>query len=64
MPIKPTTSQAEILAKGITLFGDIDKVREWMKKKNPALEGQKPITLMDTAEGRETVLLIMEQLEG
>ena len=64
MPIKKTISQTQILARAIILFKDIDCVKKWMRKRNRLLQGQKPLDLMDTPDGRETVLIIMEQFES
>lgn len=50
---------AEITDKGSTVFGGIAPFRKWLKEKNTALAGHRPLDLLDTAIG---VQLVAEEL--
>jgi hypothetical protein len=46
--------QAKIHA--LEVFGNSDTVEDWLRAKNPALEGMAPVELLDSAAGKERVI--------
>ena len=46
-----------VFSKANSVFGDPDVAREWMDTALPAVGGQTPISLCDTFEGRNLVLI-------
>ncbi|MDZ7689609.1 MAG: antitoxin Xre/MbcA/ParS toxin-binding domain-containing protein [Balneolaceae bacterium] len=46
---------AEILALGLNVFGDEEKLQRWMHDSNIGLGGHTPFSLLDTAIGAELV---------
>jgi putative toxin-antitoxin system antitoxin component (TIGR02293 family) len=54
---------ARVMAKGLTIFEDIDVLRSWLKKRNRALAGQRPIDLFHTPTGINNVHSILVRIE-
>jgi putative toxin-antitoxin system antitoxin component (TIGR02293 family) len=46
--------QAKIHA--LDIFGNSNTVQNWLQEKNPALEGNAPVDLLDSAAGLERVI--------
>ena len=47
----------------VELFGDVESAKEWLNTSVPALKGEKPISLLDTYEGRRWVLQVLRKIE-
>ncbi len=45
------------------VFGEMDKVKEWVKTSTPALAGETPEALFDTFEGRNLISQILRKIE-
>lgn len=52
---------AKLFQKGIELFGDQDKFRNWLDLVNPAMGNEKPSFYLDTFSG---IQLVMDELNA
>jgi len=52
--------QHSLSEKALEIFKDPDKVTRWFNKPNKSLNGQKPVDLLNTAEG----IKLVEQMIG
>ena len=55
---------SEILAYATVVFEDESRARAWFKEPNRALEGERPLDLLGTAENRERVRRVLDQIEA
>lgn len=53
----------KLFNKAINVFGDQDIAKEWLHTSIPALDGELPINLCDTFEGRRLVEEALEAIE-
>jgi uncharacterized protein (DUF2384 family) len=51
------------MAKGLTIFEDVEVFRRWLKKGNRALAGKRPIDLFHTPTGINNVHSILVRIE-
>mgnify|MGYP005862991173 CR=1 FL=1 len=51
-----------LYAQALDVFGDIDKVSEWMRTPLPVFSGESPESLLDTFEGREWVSQVLRKI--
>jgi putative toxin-antitoxin system antitoxin component (TIGR02293 family) len=54
---------ANLTARGISVFEDVDKFNQWLKKENRALSGKKPFDLLNTPTGIKMVGQLLERIE-
>lgn len=54
---------AEIGARAVDVFGDVDKARAWLQRPNRALGGVAPLSILDTGIGAEEVLTVLGRIE-
>jgi putative toxin-antitoxin system antitoxin component (TIGR02293 family) len=54
---------ASTIAKGLTVFGDIEKLKHWLQHENKALNNQKPFDLLNTPTGLKMVNRIFGRIE-
>lgn len=54
---------SKVLVAAAEILGDRDKAREWLLAGNQALNGERPIDLLDTAIGFEDVLDVLRRIE-
>lgn len=47
----------------LDVFGEMDKVQEWMHTPLPVFSGERPESLLDTFEGREWVSQVLRKIE-
>lgn len=52
-----------VIAKGLEVFEDGDKLNKWLNKENRALKGKKPFDLLNTPTGIRLVNQILGRLE-
>jgi len=52
-----------LYSQAVDIFGDMEKVKEWLKTSIPALTGETPEALLDTFEGRHLVSQILRKIE-
>lgn len=57
----PTAS--DIIAKAIEVFGDLAEAQRWMSNAALGLDGQRPIDLLETAQGAALVGDYLTRLE-
>jgi putative toxin-antitoxin system antitoxin component (TIGR02293 family) len=58
-----TYEMSNVIAKGLEVFEDIDKLRRWLQKENRTLQGRKPFDLLNTPTGIKLVNQILGRLE-
>lgn len=54
---------SRVLVTAKTILGDIHKAREWLLSENRALNGHRPIDLLDTGIGYEDVMDVLHRIE-
>jgi putative toxin-antitoxin system antitoxin component (TIGR02293 family) len=54
---------AKIIARAAEILGDEASAREWLHTPNGALAGERPMSLLDTAAGTDTVLTVLGRIE-
>ena len=54
---------SKVLVTATQILGDIDKAREWLLTENRALNGERPIDLLDTGIGVEDVMDVLHRIE-
>ena len=54
---------SKVLVTATEIFGNRDKARDWLLKENRALNGNRPIALLDTGIGFEDVLNVLHRIE-
>ena len=54
---------AETISKGLSVFEDSDKLSRWLQKENKALQGEKPIDLLNTPTGIKIVNKLLGRIE-
>ena len=54
---------SKVLVTATEILGDIDKAREWLLTENRALNGERPIDLLDTGIGVEDVMDVLHRIE-
>lgn len=52
-----------VFQEAVEVFEDVDKAKEWLHTKIPALAGEYPIALCDTFEGRKLVRESLKSIE-
>ena len=58
-----TLDTIRLYAQAVSVFGDLEKAKEWLRMPVPALAGEKPEALFDTFEGREWVSQVLRKVE-
>lgn len=58
-----TYEMSNVVAKGLEVFEDGDKLKRWMHKENRALKGKKPFDLLSTPTGIRLVYQVLGRLE-
>lgn len=58
-----TYEMSNVIAKGLEVFEDVDKLRSWLQKENRTLQGRKPFDLLNTPTGIKLVNQILGRLE-
>lgn len=66
--LKPAESEliyrfSKVVVTATAILGDRGKAREWLLTENRALDGNRPIDLLDTAIGLEDVLDVLHRIE-
>lgn len=54
---------AQLVARGLAVFGDQDRLRSWLQRSNQALKGQRPLDLMNSPTGLRLVSSVLTRLE-
>ncbi len=54
---------AQMVAHGLAIFGDQDRLRKWLQRSNQALKGQRPLDLMNSPTGLRLVGSVLTRLE-
>ncbi|MEO9144387.1 MAG: antitoxin Xre/MbcA/ParS toxin-binding domain-containing protein [Ginsengibacter sp.] len=54
---------AETISKGLTVFEDSDKLTRWLQKENRALQGERPLDLLNTPTGIKMVNRLLVRIE-
>ncbi len=54
---------SKVLVAATEILGNRDKAREWLLKENRALNGERPIALLDTGIGFEDVMDVLHRIE-
>ncbi len=52
-----------LFKQAVELFRDIELAKEWLNTPVPALKGEKPVSLLDTYEGRRWVSQVLRKIE-
>ncbi len=52
-----------LFKQAVELFGDLESAKEWLNTPVPALKGEKPVSLLDTYEGRRWVSQVLKKIE-
>lgn len=52
-----------VFFEAVRLWGDLDRAREWLNSPLPALDGDRPVDLFDTFEGRRWVSQVLRKIE-
>ncbi len=60
---EPTLQIAQVVAKGIDVFGDEETFREWMSEKNMAMAGNPPIDLLNSRFGAQLIMDVIGRIE-
>lgn len=63
MSVVPASEAMHVIELAIDTFGDREKAMSWLKSPNPVMEGQKPLDLLNSVQGRETVRTILGRIE-
>ena len=58
-----TFEMSNVIAKGLEVFEDVDKLKRWLQKENRTLQGRKPFELLNTPTGIKLVYQILARLE-
>jgi putative toxin-antitoxin system antitoxin component (TIGR02293 family) len=58
-----TYEMSNVIAKGLEVFEDGEKLKRWLHKENRALKGRKPFDLLNTPTGIGLVNQILGRLE-
>lgn len=58
-----TLQFAQIIAKGMEVFEDELVLHEWLNDSNGAMDGLKPIDIMDTRYGTQLIMDILNRIE-
>jgi len=58
-----TYEMSNVIAKGLEVFEDGDKLKRWLHKENRALKGKKPFDLLNTPTGIKLVTQVLGRLE-
>ena len=58
-----TYEMSNVIAKGLEVFEDGDKLNRWLHKENRALKGKKPFDLLNTPTGIKLVIQALGRLE-
>ena len=66
--LKPSESElvyrlAAVFVAAMDILGDRDKARDWVLEENRALNGERPINLLDTGIGFEDVMDVLHRIE-
>lgn len=54
---------AETISKGLSVFEDSGKLSRWLQKENRALQGEKPINLLNTPTGIKMINTLLGRIE-
>ena len=54
---------AETISKGLSVFEDSDKLTRWLQKENRALQGERPLDLLNTPTGIKMVNRLLIRIE-
>jgi putative toxin-antitoxin system antitoxin component (TIGR02293 family) len=54
---------AQVMAKGLSLFEDRDKLKRWLYTENRALQGRKPFDILNTPTGIKMVNRVLTRIE-
>ena len=54
---------AETISKGLSVFEDSDKLTRWLQKENRALQGERPLDLLNTPTGIKIVNRLLIRIE-
>ncbi len=54
---------SKVLVSAAEILGDRDKAREWLLTANRALNGERPIAMLDTGIGFEDVMDVLHRIE-
>jgi len=54
---------AQVVAKGLSVFGEQDRLQRWLQRPNQALKGQAPIDLMNSPTGIRLVSSVLTRIE-
>jgi putative toxin-antitoxin system antitoxin component (TIGR02293 family) len=54
---------AQVVARGLAVFGDQHRLRSWLQRSNQALKGQRPLDLMNNPTGLRLVSSVLIRLE-
>jgi uncharacterized protein (DUF2384 family) len=54
---------SRLYIRGLDIFGDKDTLEKWLNRKQMALGGTVPLTLLDTAEGFRMINDLLSQIE-
>jgi putative toxin-antitoxin system antitoxin component (TIGR02293 family) len=54
---------AQVISKGLTIFGSIENLQEWLHSSVVALGGKKPLDLLDTSFGIRMIYRVLGRLE-
>ncbi|MES2392589.1 MAG: antitoxin Xre/MbcA/ParS toxin-binding domain-containing protein [Acidobacteriota bacterium] len=58
-----TMRVARVYARAVDVFGDSEKAARWMKKANRVMEGESPLSLLDTDAGVTWVETILGRID-
>lgn len=54
---------AGAVARGLIVFGDLDRLRRWLRKENRALGGSRPVELLNTPTGIRIVCRLLHRIQ-
>lgn len=54
---------AQLVARGLSVFGDQDRLQRWLQRPNHALSGQTPLSLLNSPTGIRLVGSILTRIE-
>ena len=63
MSVAFASDAMHVMEFAIDTFGDREKAMSWLKSPNRVMEGQKPLNLLNSVRGRETVRTILGRIE-
>jgi uncharacterized protein (DUF2384 family) len=64
-PRKSTLEQqigSETLEQALEVFGTVEEVETWISREQPGLNGQIPLSLIKTEEGRQIVMDLLQRM--